>query len=43
MADSNYRIVFDLVIDALMRPWEKFAVSLKYTEVDASQDPFGRH
>lgn len=35
MADSNYRIVFDLVIDALMRPWEKFAVSLKYTELGA--------
>ena len=33
MAESNFRTIFDLIIDALMRPWEKYAVTLKYTEV----------
>ena len=31
--ESNYRLFFGLALDVLVRPWEKFVTSLKYSEV----------
>jgi hypothetical protein len=31
--DNNYRLFFGLALDVLLRPWEKFMLSFKYTEV----------
>jgi hypothetical protein len=31
--DNNYRLFFGLALDVLLRPWEKFMLNLKYTEV----------
>ena len=31
--ESNYRLFFGLALDVLVRPWEKFVVSLKFSEV----------
>ncbi|OCH95231.1 COG4-domain-containing protein [Obba rivulosa] len=33
--ESNYRLFFGLAIDVLVRPWEKFVLSLKYSELGA--------
>ncbi|KAI0713376.1 COG4-domain-containing protein [Earliella scabrosa] len=33
--DSNFRLFFGLALDVLVRPWEKFVVSLKYSELGA--------
>ncbi|KAI0328076.1 COG4-domain-containing protein [Cubamyces sp. BRFM 1775] len=33
--ESNYRLFFGLALDVLVRPWEKFVVSLKYSELGA--------
>lgn len=37
--ESNYRLFFGLALDVLVRPWEKFVVSLKYSEVRACHSP----
>lgn len=31
--DNNYRLFFGLALDVVLRPWEKFITSLKFTEV----------
>lgn len=31
--ESNYRLFFGLALDVLLKPWEKFVLGLKYTEV----------
>ena len=31
--ESNFRLFFGLALDVLVRPWEKFVMALKYTEV----------
>ncbi|EJD05663.1 COG4-domain-containing protein [Fomitiporia mediterranea MF3/22] len=33
--ESNYRIFIGQVIDVLIRPWEKYVMTLKYTELGA--------
>jgi len=33
MSDGNYRLFIGLILDVLLRPWEKFVMGLKYTEV----------
>ncbi|KAJ7135036.1 COG4 transport protein-domain-containing protein [Mycena crocata] len=33
--DSNYRLFFGLVLDVLLRPWEKFMMGFKFTELGA--------
>ncbi|KAJ8462975.1 hypothetical protein ONZ51_g10559 [Trametes cubensis] len=33
--ESNYRLFFGLALDVLVRPWEKFVVSLKFSELGA--------
>ncbi|KAH9951407.1 COG4-domain-containing protein [Amylocystis lapponica] len=33
--ESNYRLLFGLAIDILVRPWERFVVSIKYSELGA--------
>ncbi|KAI0807010.1 COG4-domain-containing protein [Fomes fomentarius] len=33
--DSNFRLFFGLALDVLVRPWEKFALSLRYSELGA--------
>ncbi|KAI0637328.1 COG4-domain-containing protein [Trametes polyzona] len=33
--ESNYRLFFGLALDVLVRPWEKFVTSLKYSELGA--------
>ncbi|RPD65758.1 COG4-domain-containing protein [Lentinus tigrinus ALCF2SS1-7] len=33
--DSNFRLFYGLALDVLVRPWEKFATSLKYSELGA--------
>ncbi|KAI9056846.1 COG4-domain-containing protein [Trametes sanguinea] len=33
--ENNYRLFFGLALDVLVRPWEKFVVSLKYSELGA--------
>ena len=32
-SEGNYRLFIGLALDVLLRPWEKFVMSLKYTEV----------
>ncbi|KAL4246511.1 Conserved oligomeric Golgi complex subunit 4 [Abortiporus biennis] len=34
-AESNYRLFFGLALDVLVRPWEKFVMSMKYSELGA--------
>lgn len=31
--ETNFRPFFGLVIDVLVRPWEKFVMTLKFNEV----------
>ena len=31
--ESNFRLFFGLALDVLVRPWEKFVMALKYSEV----------
>jgi hypothetical protein len=31
--DNNYRLFFGLALDVLLRPWEKYMLNFKYTEV----------
>ncbi|KAI0075820.1 COG4-domain-containing protein [Panus rudis PR-1116 ss-1] len=33
--ESNYRLFFGLALDVLVRPWEKYILSLKYSELGA--------
>ncbi|KAF9451228.1 COG4-domain-containing protein, partial [Macrolepiota fuliginosa MF-IS2] len=33
--DSNYRLFVGFALDALLRPWEKFMLNFKYTELGA--------
>ncbi|EMD34512.1 hypothetical protein CERSUDRAFT_117357 [Gelatoporia subvermispora B] len=33
--EANYRLFFGLAVDVLVRPWEKFVMSLKYSELGA--------
>ncbi|KAI8998959.1 COG4-domain-containing protein [Trametes punicea] len=33
--ENNYRLFFALALDVLVRPWEKFVVGLKYSELGA--------
>ncbi|EKM55831.1 uncharacterized protein PHACADRAFT_209352 [Phanerochaete carnosa HHB-10118-sp] len=33
--ESNFRLFFGLALDVLVRPWEKFVMALKYTELGA--------
>ncbi|KAJ3742037.1 COG4 transport protein-domain-containing protein [Lentinula detonsa] len=33
--DANFRLLFGLVLDALLRPWERFMMGLKFTELGA--------
>ncbi|XP_006458408.1 hypothetical protein AGABI2DRAFT_115438 [Agaricus bisporus var. bisporus H97] len=33
--DNNYRLFFGLALDVLLRPWEKFMLNFKYTELGA--------
>ena len=32
-SESNYRLIFGLALDVLLRPWEKYVMGLKFTEV----------
>ncbi|KAJ3535520.1 hypothetical protein NMY22_g6447 [Coprinellus aureogranulatus] len=34
-SENNYRTFFGLTLDIIIRPWEKFVVSLRYTELGA--------
>ncbi|KAJ3511143.1 hypothetical protein NLJ89_g4269 [Agrocybe chaxingu] len=34
-SEGNYRLFIGLVLDVLLRPWEKYVMSLKYTELGA--------
>lgn len=34
--DGNYRLFFGLVLDVLLRPWEKLILGYKFTEVSPS-------
>ncbi|KAF8964638.1 COG4 transport protein-domain-containing protein [Flammula alnicola] len=34
-SEGNYRLFIGLALDVLLRPWEKFVMSLKYTELGA--------
>lgn len=33
LTPSNYRALLNQAVDVLLRPWEKFILTLKYTEV----------
>ncbi|KAM5535568.1 hypothetical protein V8D89_010735 [Ganoderma adspersum] len=33
--EGNFRLFFGLALDVLVRPWEKFVISLKYSELGA--------
>ncbi|KAF9264914.1 COG4-domain-containing protein [Marasmius fiardii PR-910] len=35
LSESNYRIFFVLVLDTILRPWEKFMLGFKFTELGA--------
>ncbi|TDL25058.1 COG4-domain-containing protein [Rickenella mellea] len=35
LTESNYRILFGLAVDILVRPWEKFVMGLKFSELGA--------
>lgn len=35
-SEANYRLFIGLVLDVLLKPWEKTVMSLKYTEVNFS-------
>lgn len=32
-SDSNYRLFFGLVLDVLLKPWEKMVMTFKYSDV----------
>ena len=32
-AETNFRLFFGLALDVLVRPWEKFVMALRYSEV----------
>jgi hypothetical protein len=32
-SETNFRLLFGLALDVLIRPWEKFVTSLRYSEV----------
>ncbi|RXW21014.1 hypothetical protein EST38_g4842 [Candolleomyces aberdarensis] len=34
-SEANYRMFFNLTLDVIVRPWEKFVVSLRFTELGA--------
>jgi hypothetical protein len=31
--EGNYRLIFGLALDVLLRPWEKYIMGLKFSEV----------
>lgn len=31
--EGNYRLIFGLALDVLLRPWEKYVITLKFSEV----------
>ncbi|KAK7466940.1 Golgi transport complex subunit 4 [Stygiomarasmius scandens] len=33
--DGNFRLLFGLILDTLLRPWEKFLMTFKFTELGA--------
>jgi len=33
--EGNYRLIFGLALDVLLRPWERFIMSLKFSELGA--------
>jgi hypothetical protein len=33
LSENNYRLFTGLVLDVLLKPWEKYVMSMKYTEV----------
>lgn len=33
LTEGNYRLFFSLALDVLLRPWEKFMMGFKFTEV----------
>ena len=33
LSEGNHRLFIGFVLDVLLRPWEKFVMGLKYTEV----------
>jgi hypothetical protein len=33
LSENNYRLFSGLVLDVLLKPWEKYVMSMKYTEV----------
>lgn len=35
--ENNFRLFFGLALDVLVRPWEKFVMALKYSEVGKQQ------
>ncbi|KAL0578446.1 Golgi transport complex subunit 4 [Marasmius crinis-equi] len=35
LSESNFRIFFGLVLDTILRPWEKFLLGYKFTELGA--------
>ena len=39
--ENNFRLFFGLVLDVLVRPWEKFVTTLKYSEVRSKHIPLG--
>jgi len=38
--DNNYRSFFGLALDALLRPWEKYMLNFRYTEVCSRLEAF---
>ena len=39
-SENNHRLFTGLVLDVLLKPWEKYVMSLKYSEV--CRDQFGK-
>jgi hypothetical protein len=33
LSEGNYRLFIGFVLDVLLKPWERFVMALKYTEV----------
>ena len=39
LSEGNYRLFIGFVLDVLLKPWERFVMALKYTEVRPLQPP----
>jgi len=35
LTEDNYRLFFTLTVDTIVRPWERFILSVKFTELGA--------